>query len=425
MKSFAGSDRVAGVIVIKRMNQTDTWIPSSFSPESSCPNDGYGLYRDDQNPEFAHCQKRQWVKDNDATGLMSLSIPFPVFYLTEQDSIDKVLSCYNKFNRPSDDGMARPWPLCAAQLQSLMHAAVHTPKCMYRSDVFTSAMDGSRFCDPLSSRNIFTYLIPRGHKHEYGNRSVILVVARLDSLSMFEGMSHGADSAITGVVTLLSVARTLASARETIEMANPKKHVVFAIFDGEAFDYIGSSATVYDMERNLFPKTRGGIHPAKISLSQISHVIELNQLAKHKSTSEGASIFMHSDPVTKGRTGALVEDFFNSMKKEGDKAVGRADPGQGLPPSSVQSFLRKDGQIAGIHVSNHEKEFQNLHYNSLFDTVEQLSAFEYNESFVNHILKASKIISRSLFKLMTGKEAGTLNHDEELVSSFEEDFHFR
>ena len=33
-----------------------------------------------------------------------------------------------------------------------------------------------------------------------------------------------------------------------------KKNVLFALLNGEAFDYIGSSRMVYDMENGLFPK---------------------------------------------------------------------------------------------------------------------------------------------------------------------------
>ena len=419
MRTFAATDRVSGVIVIKHLiNQTDGPVPQSFSPESSCPNDALGMYR--HHPELAHCQKQQWVPDNPVSGLLSMSLPFPVFYLTEETSIEKVLTCYNAFNRPAGDGVARPWPLCSAQLQSLMHAAVHTPKCMSRSESFTSSLDGARFCDPLSSHNVFTYLIPRGHRHVYHNRSVVLVVARLDSLSMFDEMSYGAESAVTGVVSLLSVARTLASVREAMERDEPKKHVVFAIFDGEAFDYIGSSATVYDMEKGIFPHVvNSKMHPASISLSAISHVIELNQLAEHASAS-GPSLFLHSDPLTSGKSSQVKEDLEKLLQiiaNAGESKVKRADISHGLPPSSVQSFLRKDEQIVGLHVSNHENEFTNPYYNSLLDSVERLSADDYEKRFIDHIHTVSQIISRSLFKLVTGQDSALIP-EKDLVSTF-------
>lgn len=400
------------------MNQTED--PASFSPETSCPNDGFGMYREDENRELAHCQKQQWVPQNPASDLMSMSLPFPMFLLTEDRSIDRLLDCYNRFNRPSGDMMQRAWPLCAAQLKSLMHAAVHTPKCMSRSDSFSASLDGSRFCDPLSSRNVFTYLTPRAQNHSYTDRSVVLVVARMDSLSIFDEMSHGADSAITGLVTLLSVARTLASAREKMALHEVKKEVVFAVFDGEAFDYIGSSATVFDMEKGLFPKVLNSkIRPAKISLSHISHVIELNQLVD-RSDGQSPSVFLHTDPVTTAKSKEVetsLQKLVQIIIDAGIVKTKESDRQHGLPPSSVQSFLRSDPQIVGLHISNHENEYKNPYYNSLFDSLDRVSGDDYKLRFVDHLYKVSKVVSHSLFKLVTEKDAGgELDPEISLVS---------
>lgn len=411
---------MTGVIVIKRaINQTEDPVPKSFSPETSCPNDGFGMYREDENPDYAHCQKQQWVPANPVSDLMSMSLPFPMFYLTLEDSIDRLLSCYETYNRRVD-GQQRPWPLCAAQLKSLMHAAVHTPKCMSRSDSFAAQLDGSRFCDPLSSRNVFTYLTPRGHQHHHVNRSIVFVVARLDSMSLFDETSHGAESAITGIVALLSVARTLASAREEIERNQPKKEIVFAIFDGEAFDYIGSSASVFDMERAKFPQVlKSYIKPANITLSTISHVIELNQLVDH-SSGKGASLFLHSDPVTRSKSSEVegtLKQLLQIIQNVGVLESKEASKEHGLPPSSVQSFLRSDPGIVGLHISNHETGFTNPYYNSLLDSIEQISSEELETKFTDYIAKVATVVSRSLFKLITGKDAASsLTPEKDLVS---------
>lgn len=379
------------------------------------------MYREHENPEYAHCQKQQWVPTNPVSDLLSMSLPFPMFYLTLDDSIDRLLRCYNTHNRRID-GQQRSWPLCAAQLKSLMHAAVHTPKCMSRSDSFSASMDGSRFCDPLSSRNVFTYLTPRGHHHRHVNRSVVFVVARLDSMSLFDEMSHGAESAITGLVTLLSVARTLASAREEIERNQPKKEIVFAIFDGEAFDYIGSSATVFDMEHHNFPQVlRSNIKPANISLSTISHVIELNQLVDH-SDGKVASLFLHSDPITRSKSSEVErswKELAQIMKnvRPTKLEIKEANKSHGLPPSSVQLFLRSDPEIVGLHVSNHENGFTNPYYNSLLDSIEQISSEELETKFTDYIANAATVVSRSLFKLITGKDAtSSVDPEKALVS---------
>ena len=110
------------------------------------------------------------------------------------------------------------------------------------------------FCDPLGGSNIFNTLLEISKKESITNNSVVVLSARLDSFSMFDNLSPGADSALTSVVTLLSVANTLAKIKsEIIAKANNKTNVLFALFDGEAFDYIGSSRVVYDMNMGKFP----------------------------------------------------------------------------------------------------------------------------------------------------------------------------
>lgn len=62
----------------------------------------------------------------------------------------------------------------------------------------------------------------------------------------------------------------------------------------EAFDYIGSSRVVFDMQKGVFPALLvNGIkeQPAVINLNHISTFIELSQLSP-------AKIWLHTDPVS-------------------------------------------------------------------------------------------------------------------------------
>jgi nicastrin len=61
---------------------------------------------------------------------------FPIFYVQNERESLEIQKCYNDFNLPID-GMARDWPLCAAQLKAHMFAAVDTPTCMRRSERFS------------------------------------------------------------------------------------------------------------------------------------------------------------------------------------------------------------------------------------------------------------------------------------------------
>lgn len=61
------------------------------------------------------------------------------------------------------------------------------------------------FCDPIGDRNIHW---PAGEMND-SVKSVIMVIARLDSNSLYENLMLGAGSAVTGMVTLLAAATYL------------------------------------------------------------------------------------------------------------------------------------------------------------------------------------------------------------------------
>lgn len=66
----------------------------------------------------------------------------------------------------------------------------------------------------------------------------------------------------------------------------------------EAFDYIGSSRIVFDMQKGVFPtQLLNGIkeQPALINLNHISTFIELSQLSPAKASD---SLWLHTDPVS-------------------------------------------------------------------------------------------------------------------------------
>lgn len=82
------------------------------------------------------------------------------------------------------------------------------------------------------------------------NRSIIFVSARMDSASMFDGLAIGADTAITGMVTLVAIADMLNQVKSVIRNGDIE-NVVLVFFNGEAFDYIGSSRMAYDMKLGI------------------------------------------------------------------------------------------------------------------------------------------------------------------------------
>lgn len=96
-----------------------------------------------------------------------------------------------------------------------------------------------------------------------------------------------------------------------------KKHVyehyykfIYSFLLQEAFDYIGSSRVVFDMQKGVFPiKLLNGIkeQPALINLNHISTFIELSQLSPAKISD---SLWLHTDPVS-----TKTEDVYKEVMK--------------------------------------------------------------------------------------------------------------
>lgn len=70
----------------------------------------------------------------------------------------------------------------------------------------------------------------------------------MDSASMFDGLAIGADTAITSLITLVAVAEMLNKVKSKLHNPGNVENVFLVLFNGEAFDYIGSSRMVYDMQ---------------------------------------------------------------------------------------------------------------------------------------------------------------------------------
>ncbi|XP_071037443.1 nicastrin isoform X2 [Parasteatoda tepidariorum] len=420
MQELKQSENIRGAFIFK----PDHIVKEikNFSPDQSCPNRNYGFYTESMNKEYAACKKKEWnnLPENKAMGMMFEDWRMPIFVITNNESITSIENCYKKFN----NGSTKSWPLCSVQMTSVMLAAKDSETCMRRNNLIAN-LNEVKTCDPLSDKNVVNTLFPTNKSEEIRNDSVIIVGARLDSFSMFDKLAPGAHSTVTGLVTLLAVAKNMESLKSEIELAlkgKVEKNILFIIFNGEAFDYIGSSRVVFDMQKDQFPvRILGGIRdqPALINLQHISHFIELSQLAPV--TPESLPIlWLHTDPVSMNQSvnvsdevKHLIQLIKAESKRVGNIEVSEAPSDLPLPPASFQSFLRKDNSIPGLVVADHDNEFINKYYNSILDSNETLN----REELVPVLSNTASIISGTLYQLLTGKQLDKpVETSEDLVS---------
>ncbi|ELK38492.1 PREDICTED: nicastrin [Myotis davidii] len=397
MEKLKGStSRIAGLAV----SLAKPSPAAGFSPSVQCPNDGFGLYSNSYGPEFAHCRDIQWNYLGD--GLAYEDFSFPIFLLEDENETNVIKQCYRDHNL-SQNGSAPVFPLCAMQLFSHMHAVLSTVTCMRRSSIqSTFSINPEIVCDPLSDYNVWSMLKPINTSGTLEpDDKVVVVATQLDSRSFFWNVAPGAESAVASFVTQLAAAEALYKAPDVTTLP---RNVMFVFFQGETFDYIGSSRMVYDMERGKFP----------VQLENIDSFVELRQVALR----ESLELWMHTDPVSQKNKSvqSQVEHLLTTLEESGagvpTVVLRRLNQSQPLPPSSLQRFLRARN-ISGVVLTDHATVFHNRYYHSVYDTAENINVSypgqqspEEDLDFVTDTAKAladvATVLGRALYQLAGG-----------------------
>ncbi|XP_034008923.1 nicastrin [Trematomus bernacchii] len=410
MKLKNGSGRVAGVAVI----MPNTNPLEGFSPHTSCPNENTGVYSETYDPSLAHCNVTMW--NPFGNGLSYEEFDFPIFSMKDDKDTRVIRQCYMDHNR-GVNGSVPQYPLCAMQLYSHMSAVTDTATCMRRNDLNLS-LSPEMICDPLGDYNVWAATRPlnttaKGHKT---GESVVVAAARLDSRSFFFDVAPGAESGVSGFVSLLAAASAL---KTVIQEAPPNRTIFYTFFQGETFDYIGSSRMVYDMENKQFA----------VDLDNVHSVLEIGQVGLRADS----KLWLHSDPVS--RKNDSVNDEVNKLITNLHSAavnlsvsVEEPNVSQPLPPSSFQRFLRAR-PIPGLVIEDHESSFTNRFYESMYDNADHLNMSypanltqEEQLEFVTETAKAltevATLVARALYIQAGGAEAQlrNINADPEIVT---------
>uniref|UniRef100_A0A8C1QJH3 Nicastrin n=1 Tax=Cyprinus carpio TaxID=7962 RepID=A0A8C1QJH3_CYPCA len=329
MMRMKNSSRVAGVAVII----SKTGLADNFSPHTTCPNQNTGVYSESYGSDLANCNGTVW--NPLGNGLSYEDFSFPVFALKDENQTQVLRKCYEDHNQRVN-GSAPQYPLCAMQLFSHMHAVTDTVTCMRRTDLQNRfSINPEVLCDPLSDFNVWTSTRPLNNsaKGHAADESVVIAATRLDGRSFFWEQAPAAEGTVSGIVTLLA---TIQALYPVTQEAPPPRNIFFSFFQGEAFDYIGSSKMVYDMEKNDFV----------IDMNNVHSMLEIGQVGLRS----GRSLWMHSDPVSRQNKSVDTE-----VSEEEGKLSLFSHP---LPPSSFQRFLRAR-RIPGLVLADHNTSFTN------------------------------------------------------------------
>lgn len=364
-----GPDLISVLVLVNDFSQVTT-----FSHESQCPNRYSSYSRDGQ------CNAH-W--NPHGSGLLLEDFPFPIYFVNDQTEIEKISNCFEKFNN-FELADQRSRSLCSIEVDSVMSGAVNSEVCMRRSE-FSKYLKPITYCDPLQGRNVYATLFPRDVVPEELRafdpaERFIMVTARLDTTSMFDGIGVGAMGSLVPFATLVSTAHILSKLLPPGKRPPGSPNVLFALFNGETYDYIGSQRMVYDMEKGDFPFVRH--HTRQIHLSNIDLLVDIGTLddlnnpdlyslkdEKHKEH------LYFRDLMTKYNVYNNNSNNFNITLN--------AYSTVSIPPTSANTFLRAN-QSMPVVILNSKPTNQFLH--SIYDTDLNIH-FEYKNRTGENFLK--------------------------------------
>lgn len=398
-----GAKVINGVVLINNRTLLDT-----FSHESKCPNQFGGLLT--KQTCDAGDANNSW--NPYGTNLMNEDFSFPIFYVSEVEEVKKLIDCYQKYNS-FDMKNQHDRPLCSVQINTLMSAAGSSETCIRRTNMIRN-LAPTKYCDPLQGKNVYGTLFERetveeGEQVADSSEKFILVTTRTDTSSLFDEFYLGAMSSLVPFATVIGIAQYL----NTILPQKPqdaKYNILFVLFNGESFDYIGSQKFIFDMERNLFPANN--THKNRITMENIEFMIDIGTLDDLRTIN-----VYH--PTNFSHSALLIDKIkkYNSAYGFGVTAVDKLQ--ESLPPFSAQTFLRVNESFPAMILTGEPK---NKFYQSIFDDYKNLNFTYMNRTDDNFmeledldeqgkleniqygIRNMSTLLGRVLYEIITGQE---------------------
>ena len=115
--------------------------------------------------------------------------------------------------------------------------------------------------------------------------------------------------------------------------------------------------------------------------------------------------------------------MLNLLKKNAGSEVNVAtvDSSVPLPPSSFQSFLKKDLDIPGVVITNHEGNYTNRYYNSEWDTPNSIRMNKLSQ----HLANVARTVSAAVYEMSTNQPmSSSIQPNISLVNCMQEIVYF-
>ncbi|KAF3960934.1 hypothetical protein CMV_014397 [Castanea mollissima] len=352
--SFASN--IAGVIV-----ESGTEIQNKlkgFSPAHKFPQAEYAPY---QNTNY------EW--NPIGSGIMWNAYDFPVFLLSESSTLTLQEAATNNEKSMKD------YTADVAEFDLVMQttkAGTH--------DSESCLKEGA--CLPLGGYSVWSSLPPINVSSSEKSKPVILTVASMDSASFFRDKSLGADSPISGLISLLAAVDALS---RVDGLDNLTKQLVFIVFTGEAWGYLGSRRFLHELDLQS-DAVRG------LDNSLIEMVMEIGSIGK--GFNQGVNKFYaHITGASSATNETLdaLEQAQGSLKSESIICSTANASNPGIPPSSLMAFLQKNSNTSGVVLEDFNSVFSNKYYHSHLDDTSNINS--------SAVVAAASLVARTLYIL--------------------------
>lgn len=352
---------VAGVLVESRSELgTDS---KEFSPDEKFPLAEFSPY---QNSNY------QW--NPTGSGIMWKNYNFPVYLLPEGGS--SILTKVAMENERRQKAYTADVVEFDVVMETTKGGTRDSKSCLRLGT-----------CLPLGGYSVWSALPPIIKLPSESSKHIILAVASMDSASFFRDKSVGADSHLSGLISLIVAVDALSKIDGLTDLS---KQLVFVFFTGEAWGYLGSRRFLLELDDHS--DSLDGLNSTLIDT-----VVEVGSVGK--GTSQGINNFFAHTTQASAATNKTLDALKlaqDSLHSSGVKVSAANASNPGIPPSSLMSFLWKNPQISGFVLEDFDTAFTNQFYHSHLDVLSNINS--------SSIVASASLIARTLYILASDKE---------------------
>ncbi|XP_059623229.1 nicastrin [Cornus florida] len=315
--------------------------------------------------EFSPYQNISYKWNPVGSGLMWNAYNYPVFLLSPSGtSTLQELAIKNEKNKEAYTADVAEFDL----VMQTTKAGTHDSESCLKEET----------CLPLGGYSVWSALPPINSS---ASKPIILTVASMDCASFFRDKCLGADSPISGMISLLAAVDALS---HVDGLGDLSKQLAFAVFTGEAWGYLGSRRFLLELDRNS--DAFNGLNETLIQT-----VVEVGSVGKD--FSQGVkTFFAHTTGVSSNNeTLNALYRAQDSLQSKGINISMANVSNPGIPPSSLMTFLMKNSKTSGVVLEDFDTAFTNKFYNSHLDDLSNINS--------SAIVAAASLVARTLYIL--------------------------